>query len=214
MKKVFLTGGSSGIGQEFKNHLISNGYDVTAPTRQELDLSKFDIDSIDLKTYDYLILCAGVDTNGRQPFIKLTDEDFVNTVNVNLLANMRLIHRYVQLRYHRPWSKVIIIGSTIVEKVFPNFVAYGTSKVAMDTFVQALRTELTESLGNNKIGFSIIHPGLVKTNFHYNRGNVTKEEGEALYDNIAHLTTDQLLPTLDQIMNDEKHIIKKVSIAV
>ena len=56
----------------------------------------------------------------------------------------------------------------------------------MDTFVQALRTELTESLGNNKIGFSIIHPGLVKTNFHYNRGNVTKEEGEALYDNIAH----------------------------
>ena len=39
MKKAFLTGSSSGIGAEFKQHLLSLGFDVTAPLRSELDLS-------------------------------------------------------------------------------------------------------------------------------------------------------------------------------
>lgn len=214
MKTVFLTGGSSGIGLEFKNHLISNGYIVTAPTRTELNLSNFDIDDVNLSSYDYLVLCAGIDTNGRQPFVKLKASDFNNTVQVNLLANMMLIHKYVQQRFHKPWSKIIVIGSTIVEKVFPNFVAYGTTKVALDTFVDALRSELHESQGNNKIGLSIIHPGLIKTNFHFNRGNVSETEKNILYDTLPHLTVDQLVPVFDQILNDQQHLIKKISISV
>jgi 3-hydroxy acid dehydrogenase/malonic semialdehyde reductase len=210
MRSVFLTGGSSGIGLEFKNHLIANGYEVTAPTRQDLDLSNFNINDISLGSYDYLILCAGVDYNGRQPFVKLTESDFLNTINVNLIANMKLIHKYVQQRFHKSWSKVVIIGSTIVDKVYPNFVAYGTSKVALDTFVEALAQELE----GNKIGFSRIHPGLVKTNFHYNRRNVSEENRYKIYDDIPHLTTDQLIPIFNQILNDQNHLIKKVSISV
>ena len=212
MNTVFLTGGSSGIGLEFKKHLIANGYDVIAPTRADLDLSNFNINEVSLESYDYLILCAGVDTNGRQPFVKLNSTDFTNTVNINLLANMKLIHKYIQQRLNKPWSKIIIVGSTIVEKVFPNFVAYGTSKVALETFVEALRNELNESHGN-KIGFSIVHPGLVKTNFHYNRGNVNESDRDILYKTLTHLTTDQLIPTLDQLLNDQAHIIKKIIIS-
>lgn len=205
--KVFITGSSSGIGFEFLGYLLDHNYAVTAPTRQELDLANFDVNTVDLSSYDYLILCAGVDTNGRQPFVNLSTEDFVNTVNVNLIANMKLIHQYV--KQHQGWGKVIVLGSTIVDKVYPNFVAYGTSKVALDVFVDSLAQELRET----EIGLCTIHPGLVKTNFHYNRGNVSEQDRNILYDTLPHLITAELIPTLDQIVNDRQHTIKKVTVS-
>lgn len=212
--KIFLTGASSGIGLEYKQYLESIGHDVTAPSRQKLDLSNFDINGIDFKDYDMLILCAGVDANGRQPYTKLHSTDIVQTLQVNLTANMLIIHKYVQQRFFKSWSRVVVIGSTITEHVFPNFVAYGTSKVALNTFIQALRTELHDSQGNNKIGFTVIHPGLVKTNFHFNRGNVPVEDKNIIYDQLRHMTTDQLLPALDLILNDQQHLVKELSISV
>ena len=209
MKKIFLTGSSSGIGAEFKLHLLARGFDVTAPLRRELDLSNFDINSVNLSGYDYLILCAGVDTNGRQPFIELKESDFTNTINVNLLANMRLVHKYVQQRYHKDWSKVIVVGSTIVDYVWPNFVAYGTSKVALETFIDSLDRELSSTT----IGFSQIHPGLTKTNFHFNRGNILEENKNVLYDTMLHITTDQLIPILDSMLDDQQHVVKKVTVS-
>lgn len=207
MKKVFLTGSSSGIGAEFKQHLLASGFDITAPLRSELDLSAFDIDSVNLSSYDYLILCAGIDTNGRQPFVNLSTADFVNTVNVNLIANMKLIHQYVKQR--QGWGKIIVLGSTIVDKVYPNFVAYGTSKVALDVFVDSLAQELRKT----EIGLCTIHPGLVKTDFHYNRGNVPEQDRNILYDTLPHLITSELIPTLDQIVDDRQHAIKKVVVS-
>lgn len=206
---VFLTGGSSGIGQRFKQHLESLGHTVYAPTRQELDLSTFDISTLDLGSYDCVILCAGVDTNGRQPFIKLKEQDFVNTVTVNLLANMRLVHKYVQQRYFKSWSKIIVIGSTIVDYVWPNFVSYGTSKVALKTFLESLDRELVDT----NIGICQLHPGLTKTNFHFNRGNGPIEEKDILYNTIPHLTVDDLVPYLDQILTDRKHNIKILTVS-
>ena len=211
---IFLTGGSSGIGAEYRQHLESLGHNVTAPPRQELDLNNFNINELDLKDFDMLVLCAGVDVNGRQPYTKLKTSDITTTLQVNLIANMTIIHKYVQQRFFKPWSRVVVIGSTITEHVFPNFVAYGTSKVALDTFISSIRTELRELQGNNKIGFTVIHPGLVKTNFHFNRGNVSEEDKHTVYDQNWHMTTPQLLPALDLILNDREHLVKQLSISV
>lgn len=208
MKKVFLTGGSSGIGQTFKNHLIDNGYDVTAPTRQELDLSNFNIDDINLNSYDYLILCAGVDTNGRQEFVKMNPCDFINTINVNLTANIILIHKYVRQRLFKPWSKVIVVGSQIVDGYYPSYGVYGTSKFALDAFMKTIKYELKDK----KIGFTIIHPALTKTNFNRNRGNVSEDKINEIYDQIPHMQSIDLIPIFDQILNDEKNLITKVSL--
>lgn len=208
MKKVFITGTSSGIGQAFKEHLLANDYDVTSPSRVELDLSNFNINDINLGSYDYLILCAGVDTNGRQPFVKQKEADFVNTLTVNLLANMRLVHKYVQQRYYKQWSKVIVIGSTIVDTISPNFVAYSTSKVALATFVNILRKELART----SIGVSLIHPGPTETNFHVNKDNGPVVDKEILY-NLPYITTEDLIPAFDQALNDKQHLLKTVSIS-
>jgi NADP-dependent 3-hydroxy acid dehydrogenase YdfG len=209
MKTVFLTGGSSGIGQTFKQHLEQNSYEVIAPTRAELDLSDFNIDDVDLRSYDYLILCAGVDANGRIAFHKMSEDDFLDTINVNLVSNMKLIHKYLRQRIFKPWSKVIVVGSDIVDGVYAEFGAYGTSKIALEAFVSTIRLETK----NNNIGFTVIHPGLTKTNFHYNRGNVAEENRNELYDSMPHMTVDELIPIFDQILNDEHHRIKKIHLS-
>jgi len=207
--KIFLTGGSSGIGQCFKQHLEAQGHELWAPLRNELDLSNFDISTVNLASYDAIILCAGVDTNGRQPFIKLKEEDFINTVTVNLLANMRLVHKYVQQRYFKDWSKIVVVGSTIVDYVWPNFVAYGTSKVALESFLDSLSRELVST----KIGICQLHPGLTKTNFHFNRGNGPVEEKDILYNTMPHLITDDLIPSLDLILSDREHVYKRLTVS-
>jgi short-subunit dehydrogenase len=204
--KVFLTGSSSGIGAEFQKYLVNNAYDIYAPTRAELDLSNFNIDDISLSAYDYLILCAGVDINGRQPFINQSSDDVVNTININLISNMKLIHQYINQR-NSNWSKIIIIGSTITNYVWPNFVTYGTSKVALETFTQSLERELPKT-----IGICTIHPGLTRTNFHFNRGNVAPEDKNILYDTMSCMNTDDLIPVFSQVLNDRKHLIKEVKL--
>lgn len=206
MKSVFLTGGSSGIGAEFCRHLTDNSYKVTAPARTELDLANFNIESVDLSDYDYLLLCAGVDTNGRQAFISQSTADFINTINVNLIANMQLVHKYIQQRQRR-WSKIIAIGSTITNYVWPNFVTYGTSKIALESFIDSVAREHTN------IGTCIIRPGLTKTNFHINRGNVDVKDKNVLYNTMPHIITSELVPVFDQILNDQRHLIKIVEIS-
>jgi len=206
--KAFLTGGSSGIGQHFKQHLESLGHDVIAPTRQELDLSDPTNINVDLKEYDLLILCAGVDTNGRQEFYKMKPSDFVNTINVNLTSNIILIHQYVQQRLFKPCSKVVVIGSQVVDGYYPGYGVYGTTKHALDAFMNTIKYELKDK----NIGFTIIHPALTKTNFNRNRGNVPEDQVNDLYDQIPHMQTSDLIPIFDQIIKDKDNLITKVSL--
>ena len=207
MKTVYLTGGSSGIGQTFNRYLEAESYDVTSPTRQELDLATLDVSDIDLKSYDYLVLCAGVDTNGKIPFYKMKPEDFKNTINVNLTANILLIHKYVQQRLFKPWSKVIVVGSGVVDGYFPNFGVYGASKHGLDAFIRTVKHEL----GDKNIGFTIMHPALTKTNFNRNRGNIPEDQVDELYKQIPHMQPEELIPVFEQILRDEKHLITKIS---
>ena len=56
---IFLTGGTSGIGLATK-HLLEKQHRVTAPPRQDFDLTDFaQIDGLDLTGYDAVINCAG-----------------------------------------------------------------------------------------------------------------------------------------------------------
>jgi len=207
MSNAFLTGGSSGIGQEIAQYLKSIAMLVDSPTRDELNL--FDnLSYTDLSRYDYLFLCAGVDRNGRIPFIEQSEGDIIETMTVNTIANMRLINRYIKQR-HGKWSKIVVIGSTIVEHVWPNFVTYGTSKVALECFIDSLSQELN----SKNIGFTQIHPGLTKTNFNKNRGNVDKDKSTELYDHTPHMTTSDLLPIIKSVIEDRAHLITKVTVS-
>lgn len=204
--KIFVTGGSSGIGRCLLEYLGSQ-HDVTAPTRKELDLAHYPC--VDLQHYDCVILCAGSDLGGKNKFVDMQDQHWQNTMQVNLLSNMKLIKDYVQARQHKP-GKIIVFGSTATDHVWPTMLPYSISKLALESFCQALRQELPPNLG-----ICVIRPGLVKTNFNMSRhqGAVTQQQSDQWYASQPHLLPHQLMPTIGNILLDTEHHIKDITIS-
>lgn len=61
MKKVLITGGNGDIAQAIKNQLIEYGYDVFAPSRQEMDVTNWESIEKVIRSYkpDILVNNAG-----------------------------------------------------------------------------------------------------------------------------------------------------------
>ena len=93
MRTALITGGSRGIGAAIAQKLSTDGYIILAPTRQELDLDSNE--SIDTylsehgKHVDILVNDAGI--NRIAPLSKMKDRDINDTLQVNLLAPLRII---------------------------------------------------------------------------------------------------------------------------
>ena len=93
--RVLVTGGSRGIGKAVVDELSRrNGYEIIAPSRQELDLD--DNESIenfmnDLPPVNALINVAGM--NILKPLEDIDDEILQSMLNVNLIAPLKLIRK-------------------------------------------------------------------------------------------------------------------------
>ena len=86
MKKVLLTGASSGIGKACLN-LLKQHYTITAPTRDQFNLEQFGaISTFDYSPYDIVINCAGVNVGTYLEFHKNNYQNQVQQVHVNYIA--------------------------------------------------------------------------------------------------------------------------------
>jgi short-subunit dehydrogenase len=87
--RIFLTGGSSGIGLTIKNTLEQVGIKVISPTSRELDLSTdFIIDPI---TVDGFIHCAGINLIADHKSINQTDMLKLFQINTFSFVNLFII---------------------------------------------------------------------------------------------------------------------------
>lgn len=204
--KILVTGASSGIGKAMADHLESM-HEVVRPGRQELDLSIYPCMALD--QFDTLLLCAGSDLGGKQPFVQMQDAHWQNTMQVNLLSNMKLIKDYIGSRNNK-WSKLIVIGSTATDHVWPGMLPYSLSKMALEQFCRALRQEVQPG-----IGITIIRPGLVRTNFNHARylGQLDKQTADAWYQQQPHLNPSDFIPIIDAICADTQHQLKEITVA-
>ena len=156
---IFITWTSRGIWQYLKDKL-SNYNIFEIAWRQSCDLSKREdiekfVSSLPTQLkFDVLILNAGLGVFWN--FEDNSLEDYEEVINVNLLANIRLL-KFLENHIHKK-TKIIFIGSIIGKKFMKWASVYQASKFGLRGFAWWLKTEWKKVF--------IINPKIVDTDFH------------------------------------------------
>ena len=199
--KIFLTGGSSGIGKATKDLLTMQGYQVYAPSRQELDLTDFEkINSMDLSGYDILVNCAGANQGAYLGWHNNSWQNQNNHVAVNFTAPLFLAKQYTRQRQQ---GQFIYVTSTSADDPIPYTIFMVGSKLALRHSINAVRRDYPDFL------FTEVVPGKTQTNMlkqNY-QGTKTDQQISAEYaknpvldpDQVAHAILLSIQLRLDRI---------------
>ena len=181
MKKILITGATSGIAKELIKR-IKNDYFiyVTTHTNSELksikeyykndkniECFKLDItDELDRnKLYnldvDILLCNAAISIGGS--IINMDVNDIRKTYDVNIFSNIEVIQIIIKNMLKKDSGKIIIMGSLASIIPIANIGAYSSSKAALVKIAQCLKKELKQLNSNVKV--SLIEPGLYHTGF-------------------------------------------------
>lgn len=160
-KTVFITGAAGGIGAELVQLLEAKGVHVTTHSRRHDGDLVANLDQVcaELRgnTPDILINNAGFNT-----FDRFENTDVDQTVNLNLLAPMRLAEAVLPNMKARDSGSIVNVGSVVALVPLPHYTAYVAAKAGLKGFNDALRREL----GATNIKMTYIAPRGVKTPFH------------------------------------------------
>lgn len=199
---IFITGGSSGIGQACCELLAKQGHTITAPTRQQLDLLNTDqIDQLNLSGYDVVINCAGVNIGTYQGFYQNSTANQIHQVHINFIAPLLLVKNYSN---SNPQGHFIYISSSSIDNPHLYILFNASAKSALRFAMDVIRKNLP------KFNVSEICPGKTKTNMlkqNYN-GFKTDTEIETEYNQNPFLTADQVADAVVYALNHKIDVIK------
>jgi len=161
-KTAFLTGGARGIGAAIIQELKADGYRVIAPSREELDL--FSGESIETylaalpdMTIDVLINNAGV--NHPQMIEEISSENWMQTIQVNLVSALRLIQFFAPGMASRGYGRILNTSSILGSITKEGRAAYSMTKAALDALTRSAAVEF----GPKGVIVNSLAPGYVDT---------------------------------------------------
>lgn len=174
MKKVMITGATSGIGQALLSKYHGEGHQVIACGRDQSKLAAienscsktclFDLTKQDeitsalasIEALDILILNAG---NCRyiDDAKQFDAELFADVISTNLTSLGWLLQSL--LPKIKKGGQVVFVSSSATILPFPRSEAYGASKAGIDYLANSLRLDLLK----HDIGVTLVHPGFIKT---------------------------------------------------
>lgn len=184
---ALITGASRGIGAAVAKRLAAEGAQAILAARTVGGLEEVDdaikaaggqatLCPLDLKDHDKIdALAASVaERFGRldilvgnaamlgmlMPVAHAKPEMWRNVMDVNCLANWRLLRAFDPLLRASGAGRAIFVTSGITQGIFPYWGAYAASKAALETLV---KTYAAEVAGTTAIRANLIDPGAVRT---------------------------------------------------
>jgi len=162
--RIFITGGSRGIGSDICEIFKKFGHEVIAPTREELDLSQpfsFIPDKIDI-----LINNAGINIINSI----FEGENYEEMMTVNYFSPLRLFKLCLPHMKKQNYGRVVNIGSVWVDYAKPGRSSYSASKNALHSLTKAITAEY----GTYNILANTVSPGFFITDMTFQ--NNTEED--------------------------------------
>ena len=211
LKKVLVTGASSGIGLETAKLFAQNGFVVYAASRHPLDVTSLDMDitareniipiAMDVTQSDSLekasefitelgivVHCAGFGISGSAESTPIEraraqmETNYFGVLNVNRV--------FMPLLRKNPKSLVLLTSSVAGVVPIPYQSHYSSSKYALEAYAQALRMEAVPF----GVKVCLVEPGDTKTGFTKARTS-DEPEGSPYYEEcrkaVEHMARDE-----------------------
>jgi 3-oxoacyl-[acyl-carrier protein] reductase len=160
-RKACVTGGSRGIGAAIAHDLKRRGFEVWAPTRDELDLS----DPASIKHFsatraadvDILVNNAGI--NFLKSLPDLDSATLTQMQQVNLNAAVSLIQWAAPFMRERKWGRILNVSSVFSIVTKEKRSGYSMTKAALNALTRSAAVEF----GPDGILVNSLCPGYVDT---------------------------------------------------
>lgn len=165
-KQILIAGGNSGIGLEVVRLLESEGHHLTCALRNPEPLAghsgirtvHFDATDPEIgfptpDSLDGFVYCPG--TIRLKPFARLTDEDFTNDFEINVLGAIRLLRHLIPALKKGNDPSVVLFSTVAVQTGLPFHASIGAAKGAVEGLTRSLAAELAPEIRVNAIAPSL-----------------------------------------------------------
>ena len=161
-KTVFLTGGARGIGAAIRDKMVTEGYSVISPSREELDLaSRVSVEAYlsghsDIRA-DVLINNAGISV--PEKISEISWDTWNMTLQTNLSSAVRLIQYFAPGMSSRGYGRILNTSSILGLVTKEGRATYSMTKAAMNALTRSAAFEF----GSGGVLVNSLAPGYIDT---------------------------------------------------
>lgn len=174
MKNYLVIGASKGIGLSITQNLVSEGHNVFAWSRTssaELkqlnvtfasnDVNSGNIDDTSLPDMlDGLVYCPG--SINLKPFHRLTQQDFINDMQINFLSAVKCIQFTLPRLRQSDGASILLFSTVAVGNSMTFHASIASAKGAVEGLVKSLSAEFAPKIRVNAIAPSLTQTGLAE----------------------------------------------------
>lgn len=108
----------------------------------------------------------------KKPFAEMTWEEFEQKLTDELEAAFRVTEHVLPVMVEQGYGRIVYVSSGLGDHPAPGFIAHGSAKGALDTFVKYIAQEYGEA----GITANVVAPGLVETDATEERVDAVREQ--------------------------------------